>query len=155
MTIRTARDGDQDVLGQLAQSAGLFPAEYLPEMLAPALAGASDAWLVAEREGTAAGFALAREEQMTDRVWNILAIGVAPEAQGTGLGRTLLSAMEKHLTQARLIIIETTQRPEQDSARALYAAARYRQVAHIPDFYSDGEDKIVFLKRPGVASEPG
>ncbi|MEM1163381.1 MAG: GNAT family N-acetyltransferase, partial [Pseudomonadota bacterium] len=93
-----------------------------------------------------------RPEELTDRTWNILALGLDPAFQGQGLGTALLRGTEAALPDARMIIIETTQSPEQDAARALYAAAGYTQQAHIPDFYGDGEDKVVFVKRVGDAA---
>ena len=147
MTIRHATREDIGALGAIAEEAGLFPADMLPDMISPAFEGADDVWLVAERDGAPDGFAFARPEQMTDRVWNLLAIGVHPSARGNGLGRRLLDAVEAGLPDARMIIIETTQLPEQATARALYADAGYRHSAGIPDFFADGEDKIVFVKR--------
>ena len=145
MTIREAVAEDTSALGQIAEAAGLFPAEYLPEMLAPALNGAADTWLVAEEGTTQAGFAFARPEELTDRVWNLLALAVAPAMQGKGHATALLDAIET-LLDARMMIIETTQLPDQAAARALYAKAGYEEEGRVRDFYSDGEDKVIFRK---------
>jgi len=152
MRTRVPTASDIDRLGQIAEQAGLFPAEMMPDMIAPALASGGDIWLVAEDDGGAIGFAFARSEEMTDSVWNVLAIGVDPSAHGKGYGKQLLAATERALSDARMIIIETTQLSEQQAARAMYEKAGYNRVAHIPDFYSDGEDKIVFCKRAGGIS---
>ena len=144
MSIRPATAQDSDTLGQIAEAAGLFPAAYLPDMIAPALGGAPDTWLVAEND-TPAGFAFARPEEMTDRVWNILALATAPEQRGKGHAKALLTAMETTL-DARMIIIETTQLPDQDAARALYATSGYEEEGRVRDFYSAGEDKVIFRK---------
>jgi len=146
MTIRPANAADIDALGALAEAAGLFPAAYLPDMIAPALDGGTEIWRVAEQDGAVAGFAFARPEEMADRVWNILAIAVAPSARGSGLAGTLLTATEAAL-DARLILIETTQLPAQAAARAFYAKHGYTEQGRIPDYYADGEDKVLFRKR--------
>ena len=145
MTVRPARATDIPALGDIAEAAGLFPAAYLPDMIAPALNGGPDTWLVADLEDAPKGFAFARPEEMTDRVWNILALGVAPDAQGAGLATSLLHATEAQL-DARMIIIETTQLPEQAAARAFYTKEGYAEVARVPDYYGEGEDKIIFQK---------
>ncbi|MDJ0824335.1 MAG: GNAT family N-acetyltransferase [Rhodobacter sp.] len=145
MTVRSVTHSDIPSLGVIAEAAGLFPAEYLPEMIQPSFDGGEDRWLVADRAGAPAGFAFARPEAMTDRVWNILALGVAPEARREGLAKALLKAMEATL-DARLIIIETTQLPEQAAARAIYAGAGYEEEGRIRDFFADGEDKVIFRK---------
>ncbi|MDJ0631215.1 MAG: GNAT family N-acetyltransferase [Rhodobacter sp.] len=145
MSIRDARATDIEALGRIAETAGLFPAEYLADMIRPALEGAADIWLVAEIDGVPAGFAFARPEEMTDRVWNLLALGVAPATQGKGLAGRLVAAIEARL-DARMIIVETTQLPEQAAARALYAKAGYEEEGRVRDFYSEGEDKVIFRK---------
>jgi ribosomal protein S18 acetylase RimI-like enzyme len=148
MNPRNATSADIGAIGSIAEATGLFPAEYLPEMIAPALAGGEEVWLVAEDDGAAQGFAFARPEEMADRVWNVLALGVSPDAQRGGHASGLLHALEARL-EARMIIIETTQTPEQEAARAFYAKEGYEAVAQITDFYAEGEDKIVYRKVMG------
>lgn len=146
MTVRAAEREDIDAIGGLAQATDLFPSEMLPEMIEPGLSGEDDIWLVAPDTGEPKAFAFARPEELTDRVWNLLAIGVHPDAQGKGLGRAMLAAVEGKLAASRMIIIETTQLPEQGAARSLYESAGYKAVATIPDFFEDGVDKLVFAK---------
>lgn len=141
ITLRALSAADTPAIGAVAEAAGVFPAEFAPMMVEM-----TGHWCIAEADGTLKGFAFAREEEATDRTWNILALAVDPSAQGQGLGRKLVIEMEERLSDARLLIIETTQRPDQEAARALYLKLGYTQVAQIPDFYSAGEDKIVFLK---------
>ncbi len=145
MSVREANAGDVARLGEIAEAAGLFPAEYLPDMMSSGLAGEGDVWRVAEADGSPVGFAFARLEELTDRTWNLLAIAVDQTHRGGGHASALLAALESEL-DARLIIIETTQLEEQADARAFYAAKGYEQQGHIRDFYGDGEDKLVFRK---------
>ncbi len=145
MTIRPAQSSDIPAIGAIAEASRLFPAEMAPDMVAPALAGGTDVWLVAEEDGAPVGFAFARAEDLTDRVWNILAMGVAPQARGAHLATDLLQAIEARL-DARMIVIETTQLPDQFAARTLYSKQGYDPVAVIPDFFAVGEDKITFRK---------
>ncbi|MEL6205631.1 MAG: GNAT family N-acetyltransferase [Pseudomonadota bacterium] len=145
MTVRPARPEDIPHLGAIAEAAGLFPADMLADMIAPAFAEAPDLWLVADHEGAPAGLAFIRPEEMTDRVWNLLALGVAPAAQGHGLASGLLAGVEERL-DARMIVIETTQLPEQAAARALYARHGYEEEGRVRDFYAEGEDKVIYRK---------
>ena len=150
MAVRTATETDQTALGAVAEAVGLFPAASIPDMIAPALAGGSDIWLVWDRDATIDSLAYARPEEMTDRVWNVLALGVAPQAHGKGVGRTLLGAVEARLPDAGLLIVETTHLPEQEAARAPHTAAGFREQGRVPEFYADGEDKIIYAKRIGA-----
>ncbi|MEM9197450.1 MAG: GNAT family N-acetyltransferase [Pseudomonadota bacterium] len=143
--IRPARPADVQVLGEIAEACGLFPATLIDDMIAPAFAGAPDLWRVVEHAGAAVGFAFARPEPMTDAVWNLLALGVLPAAQSAGLAKALIAQIEA-AANARMIIIETTQLPDQAAARALYAKAGYEEEGRVRDFYGDGEDKVIFRK---------
>ncbi len=74
-------------------------------------------------------------------------MAVEPALQGGGIGSALLVEMERRLTGvARLIIIETTGRPDYAATRAFYQARGYSPVSTIPDFYAPGDDQVVFVK---------
>ena len=145
MTIREAGEPDQDALGAIAEAAGLFPAEMLPDFMAPALSGSGEVWLLAETGGVPVGFAFARPEEVADRVWNILALGVSETERGQGLGASLVAEMERRL-EARMIVIETTQLEDQAPARRLYKSIGYEEEGRVRDFYANGEDKVIFRK---------
>lgn len=143
--MRPAAAADIPALGAIAENAGFFRAEYLPDIIAPGLGDAPETWRVAV-DRTPIGFASARPEKMTDRVWNILALGVLESARGSGHATGLLHEMEGAL-DAPMILIETTQRPEQAAARAFYEKEGYTRVATLARHFSDGADKIVSAKR--------
>ena len=145
MMIRTATHDDIDAIGAIAETAGLFPAEYLPDMIAPGLGDGPDLWRVSEAGDGVNGFAFARPEEMANNVWNLLALAVDDASRGTGTAAALVSAIER-AAQARMIVIETTQLPDQAAARAFYAKSGYTEEGRVRDFYSDGEDKVIFRK---------
>ena len=47
----------------------------------------------------------------------------------------------------RILIVETSSNPAQLAANQFYAKMDYTREAVIRDFWSDGEDKIVFWKK--------
>lgn len=143
---RAPRATDIPFLAAIAE-ATLFPGDMLEGMITPALTGDSDdLWRVVTREDDPVGFAFAQLEAMTDQTWNIRAIAVAPDLHGQGAGTALIAAMEAGLSEARLIVIDTTQSPDQARARRFYAARGYAHVATIPAFFGAGEDKVTFVK---------
>ncbi len=149
LTIRSASLADIPQLKRVASDSGLFPAELLPDMIAPFLDGAHDAlWLVAQSGDMIIGFSFSRTEEMTDGTWNMLALGVLPDWQRQGAGHALTRAAETHLrkTDARLLIVDTSGAAEFASARAFYLRAGYTEEARIRDFWADGDDKITFRK---------
>lgn len=145
-------DGHADHIPQLRavlDSIALFPAEMLPELMAPCLAGEADAlWLTMLRDGRATGFCYARAEALTEGTWNMLALGVAASAQRSGLGARLVRALEERLRAkgARLLIVDTSGTAAFAPARSFYEACGYHQEARIRDFWAEGDDKITFRK---------
>jgi ribosomal protein S18 acetylase RimI-like enzyme len=55
-----------------------------------------------------------------------------------------------------LLIIETSATPPLEPARRLYLRRGYRECGTIPDFYGEGDDKVIFAKRvqPGSPRPP-
>lgn len=162
--IRRAAKADLPALKQIAKSTGMFRPDELTHFAsemeahfedpeAGQIAGA--AFLVAEREGSGVaggpvcGAACFAPEAMGERVMNLVFLGVAPSARGTGLGKALVAAFEDAARAhgTRLAVIETASDPVFAPARALYETSGYRAAARIPDFYADGLDKVVFTKR--------
>ena len=85
--LRPAAAQDVDSIGQLAEVAGLFPASLLPGMIADNLAGSDgQVWRVVKVAGRVSGFAFAESERLTDRTWNLRAIGVDPADRRQGIG---------------------------------------------------------------------
>ena len=136
-------------MARIAEAAGLFPADMLPSMIVDHLGGSDkQIWLVVEHVGAVQGFAFAEPEPLTDRTWNLRAIGIDPAGQRRGLATTLLSGVEAALRDrtVRLLIIETTDGDDQHAARAFYPRRGYSGEACIPNFWEDGVAKLVFAK---------
>jgi ribosomal-protein-alanine N-acetyltransferase len=65
---------------------------------------------------------------------------VDPAARGRGLGRILLTDAEAQARRAGCRGLRLEVRQDNAAANALYAAAGYRRVAALPDYYEDGGD---------------
>jgi len=85
----------------------------------------------------------------TTRAWDGYWFAVHPAAQSAGVGTPLLQEVERRLARldARLVIIETSSQPLYHLTRAFYARRGYAEVARVPDFYADGDDRVIFAKR--------
>jgi ribosomal protein S18 acetylase RimI-like enzyme len=81
--------------------------------------------------------------------WDLYWIAVTPDAQAHGIGTRLLQEVERRLAlkDARLVIIETSSLPQYAATRAFYLRRGYDQVARVPDFYAQGDDRLIFAKR--------
>ena len=147
--IRRTTAGDIDALARVIDATGLFPSDMLPDLLRPAVQGESDAiWLTGLEDGAPVGFCYAEPEQLSDRVWNMLALGVAPACQGRGLGQRLVRLLEDDLRAQgqRLLIVDTSGTDAFAATRAFYERCGYAQEARIRDYWSEGDDKVTFRK---------
>ena len=134
----------------LLDGTGLFPSGMLPDMLAGYLSATdvNEVWLTYEKDGHALGFCYAAPEALTEGTWNMLAIAVSPGIQGQGAGTAIISELERRLRERghRILIADTSGRPEFEKTRKFYRANGYTEEARIRDFWSAGDDKIVFWK---------
>jgi len=153
LTVRSTERGDIPALQQIVEATGLFPAEYLPDMVAGCTAGdaVDECWLTCQcgqSGGDIVGLCFARAEPFTDGTWNMLALGVEPARQREGFGRALVQHLEERLhgDGTRLLIVDTSGTDEFIGARTFYTSCGYNEEARIRDFWSAGDDKITFRK---------
>lgn len=100
-------------------------------------------------EGVVAGYLTFGPTAMAVGVYDLYWMAVDPKAQGKGYGRKLVEWLEDYVRaeQGRLIIIETSSTPKYDPTRRFYLGLKYTEVARIPDYYQDGDDRVIFTKR--------
>ena len=93
----------------------------------------------------------------TNGTFDLYWIAVGRAAQRTGVGTLLLKEMERRLAtmDARLVLIETSSQPLYAPTRAFYERRGYREVARVPGFYDDGDDRVIFAKRIRHPSRQG
>ncbi|OGN90596.1 MAG: hypothetical protein A2158_00520 [Chloroflexi bacterium RBG_13_46_14] len=105
--------------------------------------------LVAEVDSMATGYICFGPTPMTEGTWDIYWMAVDPQKQRQGIGRRLLNDAEFSISKAqgRLILIETSSKPDYERTRKFYESCGYEIIARIPDFYTPGDDKLVFQKR--------
>jgi ribosomal protein S18 acetylase RimI-like enzyme len=142
---------DIDELKKVTDSSGLFPSEYLDEMISDYFNNpeTQDIWFtyIYNDKQVAIGYCV--PEKLTDGTYNLLAIGVSKDSQRTGIASQMMTYIEQLLKQkdGRILIVETSSDHAQIGARKFYKKIGYTQVAIIKDFWKDGEDKIVFWKK--------
>ncbi len=160
---RPAALADTPALIALAISTELFlpdEVEPLREMLDDLHAGHSGAdhrievW-VDHPTGPPVGVVYFGPNVMTDRTWELLWIAVAPDRQGQGIGGELIRFTEAHIRAAggRMLVIDTSSLPRFEATHTFYGKHGYAEVGRIPDFYADGDSKVIFAKR--IAQEVG
>lgn len=141
---------DLPALQRALDTIDLFPAQMLPDIARSYLNGeGEEVWLTALSEGEPVGLLYAVPEEQAEGAWNMRALGVAADRQRGGHGRALVVALEAVLRKrgARLLVVDTSSTDHYVRARAFYAANGYAEIARIPDFWTDGDAKVVFTKR--------
>jgi ribosomal protein S18 acetylase RimI-like enzyme len=85
---------------------------------------------------------------VTNGTWNLLMLWTRSDRSNQGHGSALVSRIEQILTTrgARLLIVETSGLPEFENARAFYGKCGFKPEARIKNFFTAGDDKIVYTK---------
>ncbi|WP_342077841.1 GNAT family N-acetyltransferase [Yoonia sp. SS1-5] len=150
MSVRPTQAADLPDLCAVLDQTALFPAEMLADMIAPFLSDPDslDLWLTAFVDETPVGFCYAVPAQFADGSWNMLAIAVAPDQQGTGCGGALTTALLGDLQGKgqRVLIAETSGAAAFEGPRAFYLAQGFEQQGCIRDFWAPGDDKVIFWR---------
>ena len=104
-----------------------------------------------EQTGQVIGFAYYAPAAMTDRTWYLYWIAVTKDIQTRGVGTQLLQHVENDIRQkgGRLLLIETSSLAHYGPTRRFYQKHHYEQAAVLKDYYSDGDDMVVFRKHFG------
>jgi ribosomal protein S18 acetylase RimI-like enzyme len=66
-----------------------------------------------------------------------------------GIGKALWAATEADIKGkgGRLAVIETSSKPNYEHTRRFHEARGYENVGRIVDFYSPGDDMLIYVKR--------
>jgi ribosomal protein S18 acetylase RimI-like enzyme len=153
--IRPMGPKDLDPLLDIVRRTGMFSADEVG--IAREL---MDIWLnrpgqkdyiiwTAEQDGAPVGYVCYGPTPATQKTYDLYWIAVEPRLQGKGFGRQLLRFAEDaiHSLGGRLVIIETSSTPKYEPTRAFYLRNGYAVEASIKDFYSDGDDRLIFTRR--------
>jgi ribosomal protein S18 acetylase RimI-like enzyme len=149
--IRNTQTADIPAILKIVEESGQFDSDglaHVRETLDEHLAGGGHGiWLTAD-DGEAVGVAYCAPEPVTNGTWNLLMLWTRADRHARGHGRALVSHVEHELRAraARLLIVETSGLPEFELARSFYAKCGFIQEASIKDFFSAGDDKLVFTK---------
>jgi ribosomal protein S18 acetylase RimI-like enzyme len=95
------------------------------------------------------GYACAGPTPATEGTFDLYWLAVDPAAQNKGVGRALVGEVERDLRErgARLLLVETSSRPDYEKTRAFYARCGYTEAARVKDFYAPADDRIMLTTR--------
>lgn len=139
-------------LEQLTRGTGLFREEEVVtavELLDESLAGDEDYQFIGAFESDQfVGYACWGATPGTVATSDLYWIVVDRDRQGSGIGSQLLREVERLLTAdgRRLVVVETSSRPDYSPTRAFYEARGYTRTATIPGYYAPGDDLVIYTK---------
>jgi GNAT superfamily N-acetyltransferase len=146
---------DRDAVRAIIASTGFFSdaeidvaVELVDERLERGAASGYE-FVFAERAGRLIGYACHGEIPCTVGSHDLYWIAVDASARGSGCGRALLVEVERRVAEAggRLIVIETSTRPQYEPTRGFSLRCGYELAASIADFYAPGDGKAMYVKR--------
>jgi len=99
-------------------------------------------------DGRVVGFACYGPRPLTRGTFDLYWIGTAPSVQRCGVGAALLRQVEHDVRAlgGRLLIVETSSRPEYEPARRFYDAQGYRCEAIVGSFYDVDDNLVLYSK---------
>ncbi len=105
-------------------------------------------FIFADRGKETVGYACYGPITMTENRFDMYWIAVRKDLQGRNIGKLLISETEKGIIgmAGRHVFVETSSREDYGPTRAFYKSCGYIEVARVPDFYKDGDDKIILMK---------
>lgn len=154
--IQPATEADRRQIQDITARAGVFSREEIeavPEMFDEYLqygADGSGYYFIVYRDGERAlGFAIYGRRDLADGVFDLYWIAVDPPSRRNGVGRALLAASEQAVRSmgGRMLIAETSGTAAYEATRRFYLSAGYVNEAVIKDFYSPGDDLMIYVKR--------
>lgn len=103
---------------------------------------------VYEENENVLGYHCTGQRALTDGVFDLYWIAVKPGIQNKGIGKILLEHAENFAKEknGRLILAETSSREGYTGTRNFYIKNNYDVVSQIKDFYSVGDDLVMFGK---------
>ncbi len=154
--IVTATEADAPQIQSITARAGVFSEEEVEcvreifeEYLASGAEGSGYHFIVYRDGERVLGFASYGFRDLTEGVYDLFWIAVDPDARRNGVGKALLDFTENVVRElgGRIVIAETSGTPLYTSTRDFYIRTGYVAEAVIKDFYSQGDDLVIFVKR--------
>ncbi|GAA3519317.1 GNAT family N-acetyltransferase [Aquimarina addita] len=149
--IRNIEKTDIPELKKVLDSSELFPSYLLDDMISDYFnkESSTDIWFTTTEQGKPISIGYCAPERLTEGTYNLYAIAVQKENQAKGIGKQMMEYIENLLREKgnRILIVETSGKPEFELTREFYIKCNYIKQAVIPEFYDKNDDKVIFWKK--------
>jgi GNAT superfamily N-acetyltransferase len=148
------RPDDREAVRRLVDSTGVFsPIEIdvAVELIDDRIERGAKSdyhFVFADQDGRAVGYTCYGQIALTAASYDLYWIAVDKSLHGQRIGRALLEKTETLIRQAggQQVYIETSNRHHYGPTRGFYLRCGYHQAALLTDFYSPGDDKVIYAK---------
>lgn len=156
LTIRfEAIPSDLLAVENIVLSSGFFRPDEVPvavELVTERLEKAAESgyeFVFVEIDGLTVAYACFGLIACTLYSYDLYWIATHDDHRGKGLGKIVLREVEKAIEAlgGKTIYVETSYLPKYEPTRAFYLKNGYIEKARFEDFYNDGDDKVVYIKR--------
>ena len=145
---------DVDSIRNIVRSSEFFSTEEVEmavELLQENLSkGESSGYyfLLVEMNERVVGYSCYGPIPCTQESYDLYWIAVLHEFRGRGIGRDLLALTEEKIGKmgGKRIYLDTSSRDQYEPTRSFYRAGGYEEEANLKDFYSPGDDKLIYVK---------
>ncbi len=155
ITHRRIEPADRDLVLELLAGTGAFQAHELEvalELIDLALNQPDQQdyhpYVLLE-DGRIVAYACFGKDPMTRSTYDLYWIATRADQMRRGYGQKLFARMEDEIRQrgGRLLVIETSSQEKYRGTQVFYARNGCEFVARMPDFYDEGDDKLIYSKR--------
>ncbi|MBI3189722.1 MAG: GNAT family N-acetyltransferase [Ignavibacteriales bacterium] len=107
-----------------------------------------DLYSAVSEEGQVIGYYCAGPTPLTHGTFDLYWIAVKPDCHKQGVGRLLNTHCEELVKSlgGKLIVAETSSKPNYEATRRFYHLQGYQEVANIKNYYKPGDDLVIFGK---------
>ena len=151
--IRAITPADSPAVAEIAIDSGLFSESddgFLNQMMSDyfALNQTEGHQCVIDMTDRPLGVAYFAPAKATAGTWYLTMIAVVADQQGLGRGAALMRHVEEALRSSgeRLLLVETSGQPTFEQTRTFYKKCGYTEEARVRDYYSAGDDMVLFRK---------
>jgi GNAT superfamily N-acetyltransferase len=146
---------DPSAVEEIVMSSGFFRPDEVPvavELVAEGLEKGRESgydFVFVEVDGRTVAYACFGLIPCTLFSYDLYWIATHEDYRGQGIGKILLREVEKAVAAAggKSIYVETSYLPKYEPTRAFYLKNNYIEKARFEDFYDDGDDKVVYVKK--------
>jgi GNAT superfamily N-acetyltransferase len=106
-------------------------------------------FVLEEEDGTVAAYACFGKNPMTKATFDLYWLATRADRMGKGYGRRIVAFVEEEAKRrgGRLLVIETSSKESYGTTREFYLKIGCTLAATLSDYYGEGDDKLIYLKK--------